>query len=39
MDFVDLAKSSVRLGKKKGLPIVVEYVDKSHRSKTIALPI
>ena len=39
MDFVELAKSSVRLGKKKGLPVVVEYVDKSGRSKTMALPI
>jgi hypothetical protein len=39
MDFVELAKSSVRLGKKKGLPVVVEYVDRSGRSKTMALPI
>jgi hypothetical protein len=39
MDFVELAKCSVELGKKRGLPIVVEYVDKSGRSKTIALPI
>jgi hypothetical protein len=27
MDFVELAKSSVKLAKKKGLPIVVECVD------------
>jgi hypothetical protein len=39
MDFVGLAKSIVKLGEKKGLPIVVEYVDKSGRSKTMALPI
>ena len=39
MDFVELAKSSVRLGKKKGLPAVVEYLDKIGRSKTMALPI
>ena len=39
MDFVELAKSSVRLGKKKGLPAVVECVDKSGRSRTTALPI
>jgi hypothetical protein len=39
MDFVELAKSSVKLEKKKGLPIALEYVDKSGRSKTMALPI
>ncbi len=39
MDFMELAKSSVKLGKKKGLAIVVEYVDKSGQSKTMALPI
>ena len=39
MDFVELAKSSVKLGKKRGLPIVVEHVDKSGQSKTMPLPI
>jgi hypothetical protein len=39
MDFVELAKSSVKLGKEKGLPIVVEYVDETGRPKTMALPI
>ncbi len=35
----ELAKSCVKLGKKRGLPIVVEYVDKPGRSKTMELPI
>ena len=39
MDFVDLARSSVKLGKKKGLPIVVEHADRSGKLKTMLLPI
>lgn len=39
MNLVEMAKSCGKLGKKKGLPIAVEYVDKSSRSKTMALPI
>jgi len=39
LDFVELARSSVKLGKKKGLPIVVEYIDKRGKSQTMPLPI
>ena len=39
MDFVELARSSVRLGKKRGLPIVVEHADRSGKLETMLLPI
>lgn len=39
MDFVELARTSVKLGKKRGLPIVIEHADKSGKFKTMLLPV
>jgi saccharopine dehydrogenase (NAD+, L-lysine-forming) len=39
MDFVELARASVKLGNKRGLPIVVEHADQSGKFKTMLLPI
>lgn len=39
LDFVELAQASVELGKKKGLPIVVEHIDSAGKAETIGLPI
>lgn len=39
MDFVGLARSSVKLGNKEGLPIVAEHVDESGELQTVVLPV
>jgi saccharopine dehydrogenase (NAD+, L-lysine-forming) len=37
MDLLELARSKVSLGDKKGLPIVIDHVDKDGKSKTVDL--
>jgi hypothetical protein len=37
MDLLELARDRVSLGGKKGLPIVIEHIDKDGNSRTVDL--
>jgi len=37
MDLLELARSKVSLGEKKGFPIVIEHIDKDGKSERIDL--